>query len=224
MICTVQRTRNGLMDIKKIYKEKFLLALSYISLKISIFNDLINFISTLIIEYQEIFIDKLTFMNKDEKNVLCFIVKEIDELKNFLRLQESTFLLEMEGKVHDYNLEVLKNVEIDTFKFIEFNNMNIKLLKTVIYHDVSQPLLYLMYIHGITNKIITQNIAEVSRFLSGYNEQLGDHYVLIENYVFDKIDNFLVDKIVLQNKFDSESLFIYKELVDKILLMNIKKK
>lgn len=115
MICTAQRTRNGLMDIKKIYKENVLLAFSYISLKSSIFNDLINFISTLIIEYQEIFIDKLTFMNKDEKNVLCFIVKEIDELKNFLRLQESTFLLEMEGKVHDYNLEVLKNVEIDTF-------------------------------------------------------------------------------------------------------------
>ncbi|ELQ76241.1 ER to golgi transport protein/RAD50-interacting protein 1 [Trachipleistophora hominis] len=208
---------------QKIYKENFFLAFSYVSLQNNIFNDLIDFISSLIVEYQEVFIDKMSFVGKEEKRMLCFLVVGIDKLKNFLRLEESLFILQLENKTVDFNVEILKNIHIDTLKFIDFNNSNIKLLKTIAYHEISQVLVNLMYFNGITKKSLVQSCSELSKIMTFYNEQLGPYKILTESYIFDKIDNFIIDKIVLQNRFDSDVLFMYKDLVQRIMHMCEKK-
>ncbi|ELA48420.1 hypothetical protein VCUG_00029 [Vavraia culicis subsp. floridensis] len=206
-------------NYQRIYKENFFLAFSYVSLQNNIFNDLIDFISKFIIEYQEVFIDKMSFVGKEEKRMLCFLIVGIDKLKNFLRLEESLFILQMENKTVDFNVEILKNIHIDTLKFIDFNNSNIKLLKTIIYHEISQVLVNFMYFNSITKKSLVQNCSEISKIVTFYCEQLGPYRVLTESFIFGKIDNFMVEKIVLQNKFDSEVLFMYKELVQRVMHM-----
>lgn len=203
---------------KKIYKENFLLALSYVSLQNDIFNDLINFISNVIVEYLEVFIDKMCFINKEEKEMICFLIVGVESLKNFLRLEESMFILKAEEKT-EVSVEILKNINIDTHIFMNFNESNIKLLKTLVYHDISRVLVNFLYFHSTTKTSLRQNCSEISKIILFYTKQLGHMKVVVESFLFDKIDNFIVDKIVLENKFDSELLFIYKALVQRITQM-----
>lgn len=210
---------NCFKNYEKIYKENFLLAFSYVSLQNNIFNELINFITTSIIKFIDAIVDEMTFNTDEQKDTLCMIVVGLDELKNFLRIEECVFLEQIEGKT-DCNTEILKNIHVDTSILGKFNNQNIKLLQTVIFHDVSQILVNFIYLNAMTNQKIMKYCSMIAKIISGIFQKLGKHKIFIENHIFDKIDNFIVEKIVLQNTFNSELLFVYKDFIDRIIKLS----
>lgn len=206
-------------NYEQIYKENFLLACSYMCLQKNIFSELINFITNTIVDFLEVFIDKMCFTNKEEKDVICFIIVEIDKLRQFLEIEGNMLIIQLEDKYINCGLEDAKNMQIDVRRFLVLNNSNVKLLKTIIYHEISQILVDFLYFSNMVKKSIVQNCLQIFEILSQYDKRLGSYKKIVDEYIFNKIDNFLVEKIVLRNKFNSDTLFLYKELVENITRM-----
>lgn len=210
---------NWFLNYEKIYKENFLLAFSYVELQSDIFNNLILFISTSIVEYLNDFIERLNFYSEEEKQVFSRVLRGVCDLKRYLREEELKFLVQIEK-----NQTFFKHISVDNEPIHKFINENLVTLKKIVKSDFVQILMNFSYFDTMTDEKMIKYTGALTKRVNWYFKWLGTHKYLIESFIFNEIDEFVVAKIILQRKFDSDKLFLFRDFVKKISNLNENKK
>ncbi|KRH94237.1 ER to golgi transport protein/RAD50-interacting protein 1 [Pseudoloma neurophilia] len=218
----VQTFSEWFKNYKKIYKENFLLAFSYVSLQSDLFNNLILFITEAIVDYLETFLNKMTFYNQEEKNTLCLVISGVDKLKNYLRSEELSFILQIEQKT-ECAPEILSGISVDTRPFVKFIEKHLGFVRKIISHDIIQILSNISYFDTITEEKMIKYTGMLTKKTAHYFESLSEQRFFVESTIIREIDEFIVRNIVLKRKFDSGTLFLYHDFIKKVMQLDERK-
>ncbi len=184
--------------------KKLLLDLYKLFLKLPNFyncHSIIQHCISLIRIYIKEFVEDLKFINREEIKVLCFLYSEVEDLKVFVCNEEIE--LGLYGNENG-GVDILSNLNSDLLKLIKtlaLNDINVLLKRLYIFNYTSQD----------TKKIF---IIEVSRVLEDY--KYCSNFTLIETLIKDKIDNYILNELILVIKFTSEEFLEFRDFYLKL--------
>lgn len=190
---------------KKLIKEVFGFIIEFLFLGHGIdINDVVN----LICFHTQEFCSNMNYLNREEVRVICYIFSEIENLKEFIIIEE------MDIKIHsspleNYNilgasLDKLTGVNFEISKLIQDlaridANSCVKILGTWTYTTPEEKRAFVLQTHEYINDYTLYKAKNV-----------------IEKIFNDVIDAFLLEKVILKFKFDSNDFLDFVSYYETI--------
>ncbi|KAM0675889.1 RAD50-interacting protein 1 [Gurleya vavrai] len=193
-------------EYEKMLRESFSVYLALYDLDKNLFLVVSQHIIDNIYIYCEMFIKQMRYINREEIHLLCLIFSEIENIKIFITELEQEF-----NNVHEYENSL--NIQ----KISKFNSDNLKLIKMLSKNDIDSLLKKIKNFKYLPEKVIVNFKIDLNNLLNEYKTYLKKGYNLVEKNLGNTVDDFLMNCIVLKNKFESEEYFEFKEFLKNIV-------
>ncbi|ELA42809.1 uncharacterized protein VICG_00124 [Vittaforma corneae ATCC 50505] len=157
-----------------------------------------------ILSHARLFIENFRFINREEIKAVLYIFSEFEDLKAFISDEErETSLAHPRGMLH------ICASSVD--KITVFNAEIFKLIKKLAASDIESILRKIAYFTYSSNETRRTVIVEINRVIDEY--KICIYSDLVEKTMQEKIDEFLLDEILLKVRFSSDEYLEFRSFL-----------
>jgi hypothetical protein len=158
-------------------------------------------------------VKEMRYIKRKEIHVLCHLYSEFENLKRFLDEYTGDLLInspqaQTVGRVDLFSL--------DTSKLSKFNNKNLQLIKNIALNDVLIALKRIRNFIYLLDKERVSFLIDLSSILNDYEKNMEHSFMAVEKCMFERVDSFLLDMIVVVTKFEPEQYFAFRDFFRSI--------
>lgn len=154
------------------------------------------------------FIENLRFINREEKQILCYVFSKLEDLKTYMCNEEVEARLEIENEVpEDLTLK-------SHFRLSKLNSKIFKLLRKLALNDTQTAMRKISYFNYVSTETKRNAIVEIHRIVDEYNH--CSCYKLIEQVITEEISRVFIDEILLKIRLSSEEYLELREFYKNI--------